>query len=154
MENLFENFTVSILKLNKLVHKIKLYEMEEYGLKAIHVMCVYYLARSEEGLTSKDLVKATLEDKAAISRALSLLCQKGAVTYDSHKYNSVARLTDFGKTVAEGIDRKAERAVSAGMDGSLDEESRKAFYTSLSQISRNLEKYYGELTASKAGGGN
>ena len=41
MEKIFENFTVNILKLNKLVNKIKQFEMEEYGLKAIHVMCGY-----------------------------------------------------------------------------------------------------------------
>ena len=30
MDDVFENFTINILKLNKLVHKIKLAEMEEY----------------------------------------------------------------------------------------------------------------------------
>ena len=152
MENLFENFTISILKLNKLVHKIKLYEMEEYGLKAIHVMCMYYLARNEAGLTAGDLVKSTLEDKAAISRALGLLTEKGLATYDSRKYNSAARLTARGKEVAADIERKADRAVSAGMDGSLDESARQALYASLAKISRNLEAYYTELTAGRRSG--
>ena len=70
MEKIFEHFTISILKLNKLVQKIKQYEMQEYDLKAIHVMCGYYLNEHPEGLTSSELVKLTLEDKAAISREL------------------------------------------------------------------------------------
>ena len=40
MDDRFENFTVTVLKLGKLVQKIKLFEMESYGLKAIHVMCI------------------------------------------------------------------------------------------------------------------
>ena len=39
MEKIFENFTINILKLNKLVNRIKQYEMKEFGLRAIHVMC-------------------------------------------------------------------------------------------------------------------
>ena len=80
MDKIFEHFTITILKLNKLVQKIKLYEMQEYGLKAIHVMCGYYLMENPDGLTASELVKLTLEDKAAISRALKTLQEKGFVT--------------------------------------------------------------------------
>ena len=38
MEKVFENFAVVIMKLNKLIQRIKQFEMREYGLKAIHVM--------------------------------------------------------------------------------------------------------------------
>ncbi|MGN1373278.1 MAG: hypothetical protein ACI4VK_04450 [Candidatus Coproplasma sp.] len=40
MEKIFEQFTITVLKLNKLVQKIKTCEMSDYGLKTIHVMCV------------------------------------------------------------------------------------------------------------------
>ena len=52
MDKIFEHFTITILKLNKLVQKIKIYEMQEYGLKAIHVMCGYYLMENPDGLTA------------------------------------------------------------------------------------------------------
>ena len=113
MENRFENFTVAILKLNKLIQKIKLYEMRDYGLKAIHVMCVYYL-RTRGELTASELSKLTLEDKAAISRAISFLNEKGFVNYDSNKYNAPIKLTDEGIKVSEYINRRAESAVNAG----------------------------------------
>ena len=62
MEKIFENFTVNILKLNKLVNKIKQFEMEEYGLKAIHVMCGYYLYENPNGLTASELAKLAIEE--------------------------------------------------------------------------------------------
>ena len=50
MEKIFENFTTNVLRMNKYVNKIKTYEMKEYGLKAIHVMCIYYLSENPNGL--------------------------------------------------------------------------------------------------------
>lgn len=143
MENRFENFTVAILKLNKLIQKIKLYEMRDYGLKAIHVMCVYYL-RTRGELTASELSKLTLEDKAAISRAISFLNEKGFVNYDSNKYNAPIKLTDEGIKVSEYINRRAESAVNAG-GGFLTEEERINFYSALELIAKNLKNYYENL---------
>lgn len=142
MDTLFENFTVSILKLNKLVQKIKQYETEKYGLKAIHVTCLYYLKRSAAGLTSGELVKLTLDDKAAISRAISLLSEKGYATYDSAKYNSPIKLTAEGRRVADELDRKIDSAVSGGRDSEMTDAQREAFYSTLNRIGKNLESYY------------
>ena len=143
MENRFENFTVAILKLNKLIQKIKLYEMRDYGLKAIHVMCVYYL-RTRGELTASELSKLTLEDKAAISRAISFLNEKGFVNYDSNKYIAPIKLTDEGIKVSEYINRRAESAVNAG-GGFLTEEERINFYSALELIAKNLKNYYENL---------
>ena len=143
MENRFENLTVAILKLNKLIQKIKLYEMRDYGLKAIHVMCVYYL-RTRGELTASELSKLTLEDKAAISRAISFLNEKGFVNYDSNKYNAPIKLTDEGIKVSEYINRRAESAVNAG-GGFLTEEERINFYSALELIAKNLKNYYENL---------
>ncbi len=62
MEDLFAKFTISILKLNKIVQKIKTYEMKKFGLSSVHVMCLYALNYRREGLTSSELVNTTLED--------------------------------------------------------------------------------------------
>lgn len=144
MENIFENFTITILKLNKLVHKIKNFEMQGYDLKTIHVMCVYYLNNNPKGLTASELTKLTLEDKAAISRALKVLHEKGYANYDPNKYNAEIRLTDAGKKLAEIISRKADEAVSAG-SYNFTEEQRVSFYSELKTIAENLENYYGNL---------
>ena len=144
MEKIFEHFTITILKLNKLVQKIKNFEMHEYGLKTIHVMCVYYLGSHPEGLTASELTKLTLEDKAAISRALKVLKEKSYVSYDPNKYNADILLTNEGKKLASIIGKKAEAAVSAGSYDFTDEQ-RNSFYVELGTIADNLENYYNTL---------
>lgn len=144
MDNIFEKFTITVLRLNKLVQKIKNYEMQEYGLKTIHVMCGYYLNANPEGLTAADLTKLTLEDKAAISRALKTLQEKGFVAYNPNHYNAVIRLTDEGKRFAEYISDKATKAVVAG-SYDFDDKERNNFYLALNSIADNLEKYYNGL---------
>ena len=141
MENIFENFTITILKLNKLVQKIKNFEMREYGLKTIHVMCIYYLNNHPDGLTASELTRLTLEDKAAISRALKVLHEKGYANYDPNKYNADIRLTDAGKELASLISKKADKAVCAG-SYDFTEEQRNSFYRQLGTIAENLENYY------------
>jgi DNA-binding MarR family transcriptional regulator len=144
MEKRFENFTIAILKLNKLIQKIKLYEMKDYGLKAIHVMCIYYLDTNEGGLTASELTRLTLEDKAAISRALVLLSERGFIKYDGNKYNALVTITDDGKKIAAHIENRANAAVNAG-GGNLTEEERGTFYRALYSIANNLEEYYNNL---------
>ncbi|MGN0806500.1 MAG: MarR family winged helix-turn-helix transcriptional regulator [Candidatus Coproplasma sp.] len=145
MERIFEQFTITVLKLNKLVQKIKMREMSDYGLKTIHVMCVYYLKSRPNGLTAAELSKLTLEDKAAISRALKTLKEKGYVSYNPNKYNEAIALTDDGLALAEQISQKAAKAVEACSYTFTDEE-RTRFYSALEAVAENLENYYGSLT--------
>lgn len=144
MEDLFVDFTGSILALNKLVQKIKTYEIEKFGLKPIHVMCIYYLNKNPQGLTAKELVELTLEDKAAISRALKIMQDDGCVKYDSKGRNAVIVLTDKGREIASTICNRADKAVMAG---SVDftEDERNFFYKSLGTIVENLKSYYKDL---------
>jgi DNA-binding MarR family transcriptional regulator len=146
MDKRFENFTISVLKLYKLIQKIKLFEMKEYGLKAIHVMCIYYISQGEGNITAGELTKFSLEDKAAISRALALLRDNGYVTYDSTKYSSPIILTDEGKKIAEHVAEAAKSAVNAG-GRELTDEQRTVFYYALDSIAKNLDKYYRELNS-------
>ncbi|MDE5943375.1 MAG: MarR family winged helix-turn-helix transcriptional regulator [Clostridia bacterium] len=141
MEKIFETFTVTILKINKLVQKIKQREMREYGLQCIHVMCIYYLEQHKDGLTASELMRLTYEDKAAISRALKVLKQKGYIEYDPKTYNAPIFLTAEGGRVAEEIDEKAEKAVRGG-SADMSEEERAFFYKCLQTIAGNLKKYY------------
>lgn len=148
MDDVFENFTINILKLNKLVHKIKLAEMEEYGLKAIHVMCGYYLLKHPDGLTASEISRLAVEDKAALSRALATMREKDLVVYDPKTYNSVIVLTEQGKRFAEAVLQKADRAVEAG-SADMSESERVEFYKTLGVIVDNLSCYYDELVGNK-----
>lgn len=149
MEKTFEHFTVSILKLNKLVQRIKIYEMDKYGLKAVHVMCGYYLEEHPEGLTATELAKFAIEDKAAISRALLQMKERGYVNYDTKTYNAKITLTDEGRRLAGIIRERADRAVNAG-SAVLSEEERIRFYQTLTSIADNLSAYYRSLTDGSA----
>ncbi len=144
MGDRFENFTLLIDKLGKIIQKIKNIEMKEYGLKAVHVMCIYHLNQSKEGLTNKELVNLTLEDKAAISRALILLKDKNIIDYEQNKYNGKIKLTQNGKELAKFIHKKTSLALDAGGVGLSDEE-RIILYRSLGIIQTNLENYYNDL---------
>lgn len=144
MEKIFETFTITVLKINKLVQKIKHREMREYGLQCIHAMCIYYLRENENGLTASELMRLTFEDKAAISRALKVLKEKGYIEYDSKTYNAPVKLTEEGLEVARFISEKAEKAVQGG-SADMSEEERKFFYKSLLSIADNLKKYYEEM---------
>ena len=144
MEDLYLNFTVSITKLNKLVQKIKAFEMSKYGLQAIHASCGYYLSKHPQGLTAKELCEMLLEDKAAISRALKTLQEKGYVEYIPRGRNEIVRLTDEGEKLAKKIIDKVNSAVNAG-SVDITEEQRKFFYHSLLEISDNLIEYYQKL---------
>lgn len=140
----FEDFTMSVLQLNKLVQKIKTFEIEKFGLKPVHVMCGYYLLKYPQGLTAKELCDLSLDDKAAISRALKTMLEKGYVHYDTNVRNAKVRLTDGGKELARHISDRSNIAVAAG---SIDftESERAFFYKSLNTIVINLKSYYKEL---------
>lgn len=148
MKKIFENFTFTVLKLNKLIQKIKHVEMREFGLKTIHVMCLYRLYSNRGGLTCGELVKLTLEDKSAISRAVKVLKQKGYANYDSRSYNSLITLTESGVKIAETTLEKADRAVNAA-SCDFTEEQRLNFYKSLDVIAKKLQAYYDGLTEGK-----
>lgn len=148
MTDLYVSFTVTVAKLSKLVQKIKSAEMSKYGLQPIHVSCEYYLSKNPQGLTAKELCDKTLEDKAAISRALKTLQDKGYVEYAPHGRNEIVKLTDEGAKLAADISDKINSAVAAG-SAELTEEQRKFFYNSLSEITDNLNEYYQDLIKSE-----
>ena len=141
MEDLYTNFTISILRLNKLVQKIKANEIRKLGLKPIHVSCGYYLNNNPQGLTAKELCELSLEDKAAISRALKTLQEKGYVKYVSHGRNEIVQLTDEGKKIAGHICEKVSMAVSTCRI-SLTDGERKFLYNALNDIADSLESYH------------
>ncbi len=52
MDHRFETFSLSILELNRYLQKIKELEMKQFGLKASHTMCLYYLGQHPESSAS------------------------------------------------------------------------------------------------------
>lgn len=140
MEKRFETFTVLLNRISRNIRRIKIQEMAEYGLRSVHISCLYYLYISE-GLTATDLCERCEEDKATISRALEYLEVNGYLTCDAKsakRYKSPLVLTEKGVEVGRKIADKIDRVLEE-IRGGMSDEERLAFYRSLSIISDSLE---------------
>ena len=134
----FDAFVSGITSCYKFIQRIKSMEMTEFGLRGTHVMCLYYLHQYPTGLTASQLCGLCTEDKAAISRTVSELKNRGYVTSLSQKaYRAMLTLTTAGQEVARKFDQLIEGWVSTGGDGLSDEEWFD-FYKTLSTITDNL----------------
>lgn len=141
MKERFEVFTVLINKISRNIKKIKNQEIVEYGLRSIHVSCLYYLY-SADFLTATELCERCEEDKATISRALDYLEENGFILCESKfakRYKSPLFLTEKGKEAGKKIYDAVDRVLEDVGVG-LTDDQRKTFYTYLTIISDNLEK--------------
>ena len=123
MEDRFETFTILISRINRSIRKIKNQEMADWGLKSIHVSCLYYL-RSQGSLTAAELCERCEEDKAAVSRAIDHLKSEGfieASTNGAKPYKCPLVLTRlprksrrcFGKSTTASPMSSARRSTKA-----------------------------------------
>lgn len=145
MEKRFETFVLSILELNRQMQRIKALEAQPLGLQANQVMCLYYLGGAREGLTAAQLTGLCREDKAAVSRTLAQLVERGLVACQeapAHKraYRTRHYLTPQGQAMVEQINLRIEQALLRGGNG-LSEGQRTAFYEALEIILENLKEY-------------
>ena len=133
----FESFVTGITVCYKYIQRIKSLEMTELGLKGAHAMCLFFLHHNPQGLTAAQLCQLCAEDKAAISRTLVYLKEKGYLHTGEKKYRFPLRLTEAGVRVARQLDSQICQWVGFGGDGLSDEE-RSVFYKALAHISGNL----------------
>ena len=141
MKQRFEIFVTAITQINRSIQKLKSQEMAEFGLKGTHVMCLFQLRQHEEGLTSVQLAQLCEEDKAAISRSIAELRERGLVHVPEdagRRYRVRITLTDRGREVTAQMDQKIIDAVMAGAQGYTPEE-REIFYRVLLQVADNLQ---------------
>ena len=141
MEDRFSKFTILISNINRYINRIKSEEMQCFGLRSVHVSCLFYLYKNIEGLTASELCSMCEEDKGAISRSLEFLekndyiiCQHS----DKKKYRAKLQLTDKGKEIASKIINISDEAVEFASNGLRDEE-RMIMYKSLDIIAYNLK---------------
>ena len=138
----FETFVTNITSIYRSIQKLKSQEMASLGLKGTHVMCLFQLRQHPEGLTSTQLAQLCEEDKAAISRALTELRERGLTAVEEtpgqRRYRAPVTLTDAGREVTHQMDRKILGAVRQGAQGYTAEE-RDTFYRVLLQIAENLQ---------------
>lgn len=135
----FEEFTSNISLAYKYIIKIKSHEMTEYGLKASNVTCLFFLGKHPDGLMATELCDLCMEDKAAVSKSLAVLKEKGYVsqTADGKKYRQKYYITESGKKIFDEISIVIENVVEKVGAGLTDEE-RCVFYKALGKIVTNL----------------
>lgn len=132
----FEDFVGLINGVAKEVQRIKAAEAAKLGLKGADIMCLHYLLKHPEGLASADLAREAGVTRAAVSRTLSSLVDKGYVRFladGEGAYRAPVVLTASGRERMEA----AERTICAVVDeaGScLDPDSRAQMYASLSHV--------------------
>ena len=140
----FAMFSGSILELNRHFQKVKDAEMRALGLRGSHVMPLYYLGRSPDGLTITELAEVCKEDKAAISRAITELTEKGYVYRKVEEPRRVYRaklcLTEAGERLVQYVYTRIDFALTRGSQG-LSEEQRRVFYSTVELILKNLSDY-------------
>lgn len=141
MVSRFEHFSVSISCIYRYIQKIERVEMEKYGLKGPHAQCLLAMRRFPEGVTSARLCEACDKDKAAVSRMVAELEEKGMVvrnTANGVRYRAVLKLTELGEAAADHVEQLARRAVEEASAG-MTEQQRVTMYAALDLIAGNLQ---------------
>ena len=138
----FQQFSFSISEIHRYLLQIERDEMEKLGYRAYFAQYLVIMNRHPDGVTAAELSKSSDKDKAAVSRAVAEMIERGLVTRQlvrGNGYRAPLRLTAKGKQVADHVCRRAVLAVSA-VGGELSEQNRKVFYDSLITIAENMRK--------------
>lgn len=136
----YELFSSSVFCLYRDIQKIERNEMANFGLKGPHAQCLLALSRYPEGITAARLCEVCEKDKAAISRSVAELEERGLlIRFERNgvRYRSLLRLTDAGQIVASAVNEKARQAVEQAGEG-LEDGQREVFYKVLARIAENL----------------
>ena len=141
MGSKFDSFVVTATQISRSITRLKALEMSELGLRGSHVMCLMALGPRAEGLTNLELCDACVEDRAAISRTVRDLKDRGLVLQtgkEGQRYRRRVVLTPAGRSVyLEMVDRVDRIFAEAGHG--IDEADRPVFYRVLGQIRDNLQ---------------
>lgn len=139
--NRFEQFSYVISGINRHIQKIERDEMIKYGYKGAFAQYLVALRRYPEGITSAKLCEICDKDKAAISRVLTEMQEKGLIlreTQSDHRYNALIKLTAEGLKAAAYVDERAQAAIEA-VGNEMTDENRATFYATLDFIAAKLQ---------------
>lgn len=136
----FEQFSTVISDIYRYIQNIERDEMIKYGYKGAFAQYLVAMKRYSDGITATQLCDICGKDKAAVSRVVAEMQDKGLVVKDSMNdkgYRVKLKLTDEGVKAAEFVCQRAMTAVAA-VGKEMSDEDRKVFYASLNMIAANL----------------
>lgn len=137
----FNKFSSLIFEVSRHWHKITADEMEKYDLKGAYAVYLSALYRSPGGITSAKLAEMCCRDKADVSRAITIMEQKGMIVKispNNNSYRAAIKLTDKGMEAAKHVFERSALAVEFAGMGTTDSE-RAVFYRVLENIALNLQ---------------
>lgn len=137
----YEIFNNAISGIYRYIQKIERDEMVKYGYKGAFAQYLAAMNRYPEGLTSVQLCEICDKDKAAVSRIIAEMEDKGLIRREGagdNMYRARLILTEEGLRAANFVNERAAAAVAAGGKG-LTDENRRVFYETLELIAGNLE---------------
>lgn len=140
----FELFTSNVSLAYKYIIKIKAHEMQEFGLKAAHVMCLFFIGRNQDGLTAGELTELCNEDKSGISKALTALKAKGYISSENDgtkKYRIKYTISQKGLEIYDRIIDAITNVIEKCNYG-LNEKEREVFYSTFEKIVANLIDFH------------
>lgn len=141
MLNRFERFSFAMFEISRCWHKLAGDEMVRYGLKGPHAIYLVTLAQYPDGITAAQLCELCGRDKADVSRAMSIMVNKGLVVRmdSAGTYRAQLVLTKSGLDAARQVCQRAALAVECAGQG-FDPAQRQVFYTVLDTITDNLQR--------------
>ena len=134
----FEQFTSAISGIYRSIQKIEREQMEKYGLKGAYAQYLVTIQRYEDGITAAQLCEVCDLDKAAVSRAIAEMFQRGLVERTGETgYRARVKLTETGQEAAAYVNRLAQAAVDAA-GSALTDGDRAVMYAALESIAEKL----------------
>ena len=138
----FTPFVLTIERVSKIIKRIADKEMEAYGLRSSHVMCLLQLSKTENGLSSSSLADACGVDKAFISRITNELLDKGFIEKEDNsekKYKTNFTLTEKGKEINKKMTEIVSNYVHL-VNQNVSQKDIQTFYEVLNQFDAEISK--------------
>lgn len=136
----YQQFSYIVSVINRQIQKIERDEMEKYGYKGAFAQYLMAMRRNPDGVTSAQLSEMCDKDKAAVSRVITEMIEKGLVVRKSANeklYRAKLSLTQKGTEIADYIANQGAAAVVA-VNNAFSQEELKAFYSNLDYIAERL----------------
>ncbi len=136
----YEQFSFIVSGINRHIQKLEHDEMVKHGCKGAYAQYLVAMRHYPQGVTAAQLSEICDKDKAAVSRIVAEMIDKGLIVRKAASetmYRAKLTLSAEGEKVAEYIVNRASAAIEA-MGDELSDEQRITLYKTLDTISHKL----------------